>query len=383
MSDIMTCQEKLIQKAENVGYLTFDDIMDMADTFALSVSEVDKLSEGIQLRGIIVYEDTPVSQNNDESIEDYSRVDYDAIFGEIVVLSPELDFIVNLVKILPPPQYGEVQSLAIQAANENAFAQDRLVLIHLRLALKIALSTSKQYKFDLVDAVSAAFIGLMVGTKKFDPNGFSTFQGYASTWIYQSIMRFCTPTWMEYYYPAHYKEKIFSVLDAYEQYYGEIPNDSVRADFLEYAMQQLDMTESQIEEYLAAILGQMYRKIELDRPISTVEEYTSDSSFVDEQSFVDTLRNNILDSEYGEDPFEYACKQDCKEKIHILLNKLTQREQDVLQLRFGIKDGREWTLEEVGTEFGVTRERIRQIESKAIRKLRHPSASKLIKDYYL
>lgn len=381
MSDIMTCQEKLIQKAESVGYLTFDDIMDMADTFSLSVSEVDKLSEGIQLRGIIVYEDTPVSKN-DETIEDYSRVDYDAIFREIVDLAPELEFIVNQVKTLPPPQYGEVQSLSIQAANENEFARERLILIHLRLALKIALSTSKQYKFDLVDAASAAFIGLMVGVEKFDPNGFSTFQGYSSTWIYQSIMRFCTPTWMEYYYPAHYKDRLFSVLDAYEKYYGEIPNDAIHEDFLAYALEQLDMPELQIEECLAAILGQMYRKIELDRPISDAEEYTPDNALVNEYSVVDTLCNNVVDSEYGADPFECACKQDCKERIHILLERLTQREQDVLQLRFGIEDGREWTLEEVGAKFGVTRERIRQIESKAIRKLRHPSVCKLVKDYY-
>ena len=380
MSDIMTCQEKLIQKAEHIGYLTFDDIMNMADTFSLSVSEVDKLSESIQLRGIIVYEDTPVSQVSEEPIEDYSRVDYEAIFTEIVTLSPELEFIVNLVKNLPPPQYGEVQSLTIQAANENAFAQKRLILIHLRLALKIALSTSKQYKFDLVDAVSSAFIGLMVGVTKFDPNGFSTFQGYTSTWIYQTITRFCNPIWMEYYYPSHYKEKLFTVLDAYEQYYGEIPNDSIHDDFLLCASQQLDMTELQIKEYLTAILGQMYNKIPYETLGCDTDELIIDNDYLDEISTVDVLYDN--EAEYGEDPFEYACKQDCKDKIHRLLKSLTQREQDVLQLRFGIMDGREWTLEEIGVEFGVTRERIRQIEIKAIRKLRHPSKAKLIKDFY-
>ena len=268
MSAIMACQEKLINDAKYKGYLTFDDIMNMADTFMLSVSEVDKLSESLHLHGIIVYEEAPASKNVDDSLDDYSRVDYDAIFCEIVTLSPESKFIVDIIKELPPPQYGEVQSLAIQAVNGNVFAQERILLIHLRLALKIALSTSKQYRFDVSDAISAAFMGLIVGARKFDPNGFSTFQGYVSTWIYQSIMRFCVPIWMEYYYPAHYKEKMFSVLDSYEKYYGEIQYEPSHLAFLEFASEKLNMTTEQVNEYLTAIMTQMYKKVELNRVYS-------------------------------------------------------------------------------------------------------------------
>lgn len=382
MSDLMSCQDKLISEAENKGYLTFDDIMDIADTFMLSVSEVDKLSEGIQLRGIIVYEDVPASSCDDDTLEDYSRVDYDAIFKEIITISPELEFIVNLVKELPPPQYGEVQALAVQAINGNEFAQERILLIHLRLSLKIALSTSKQYKFDLADAVSAAFIGLVVGVKKYDPNGFSTFQSYASTWIYQSITRFCTPTWMEYYYPVHYKQKMFSVLDAYEQYYGEIPDDSIHEDFVSYAMEKVDMTKEQVEEYLAAILTQIYRKVELNKELPEVDADAYCETETHYVTLYNILDNAVADIDYGLDPFEYACKSDLIDCVHKLLTKLSQREQDVLQLRFGMRDGHEWTLEEVGVEFGVTRERIRQIEAKALRKLRHVSNAKHLKDFY-
>lgn len=120
MSELLTCQEKLIKEAERKGYLTFDDIMDMADTYNLSVSEVDKLSEYIQMRGIIVYEDAPETKAFEETLEDYSRVDYDAIFNEIITSSPDLEKIVNEVKKLPPPQYGEVQTLSMQAANQNS-----------------------------------------------------------------------------------------------------------------------------------------------------------------------------------------------------------------------------------------------------------------------
>ena len=166
----------MIKEAERKGYLTFDDIMDMADTYNLSVSEVDKLSEYIQMRGIIVYEDAPETKAFEETLEDYSRVDYDAIFNEIITSSPDLEKIVNEVKKLPPPQYGEVQTLSMQAANQNSYARERLVTIHLRLALKIALSTAKQYKYDFSDAVSAAFTGLLIAVDLIDPIGVSKFQ---------------------------------------------------------------------------------------------------------------------------------------------------------------------------------------------------------------
>ena len=135
MSKVVDCQKQLIAKSVEKGFLTFDDIMDLSDTYSLSVSEVDQLSEALEIRGIIIYETAPSGKDTD-CFEDYSRIDYDAIFSEIISLSPELEYIVDLIRKLPPPQYGEISTLTAQVAAGNTFARERLILIHLRVALK-------------------------------------------------------------------------------------------------------------------------------------------------------------------------------------------------------------------------------------------------------
>lgn len=173
------CLNLLLSTADRKGYLTFDNIMDAADTFNLSLAEVDRANESIHLRGIIVYEEEP-SEQTEEELEDYSRVDYELIFKEIIYISQELDYIVKLVKDIPPPQYKEISLLVSQNANGNEYARERLVLLHMRVVLKIALSMSKQYDLDIAEAISSGFTGLIVAVDKYDPNGFSAFQSYAS-----------------------------------------------------------------------------------------------------------------------------------------------------------------------------------------------------------
>lgn len=153
-----------------------------------TVSEVDQLSEALEIRGIIIYETAPSGKDTD-LFEDYSRVDYDAIFDEIISLSPELEYIVEIIRQLPPPQYGEISTLTAQVAAGNTFARERLILIHLRVAIRIALSMAKSHQYDIADAVSAGFVGLIIAVDRFDPDGFSAFQSYASLWIQQNINR--------------------------------------------------------------------------------------------------------------------------------------------------------------------------------------------------
>ena len=198
MSKVADCQKLLIAESEKKGFLTFDDIMDMSDAYSLSVSEVDQLSEALEIRGIIIYETAPIGKDVDH-FEDYSRIDYEAIFEEIISLSPDLEYVVELIRKLPPPQYGEITALTMQTTAGNAYARERLILIHLRVALKIALSMAKSHQYDIIDAVSAGFVGLVIAVDRFDPDGFSAFQSYASLWIQQNINRECNPIWMEYY----------------------------------------------------------------------------------------------------------------------------------------------------------------------------------------
>ena len=151
MSKVVDCQKQLIAKSEEKGFLTFDDIMDLSDTYSLSVSEVDQLSEALEIRGIIIYETAPSGKDTD-LFEDYSRIDYDAIFDEIISLSPELEYVVEIIRQLPPPQYGEISTLTAQVAAGNTFARERLILIHLRVAIRIALSMAKSHQYDIADA---------------------------------------------------------------------------------------------------------------------------------------------------------------------------------------------------------------------------------------
>ena len=256
MSKVADCQKLLIAESEKKGFLTFDDIMDMSDAYSLSVSEVDQLSEALEIRGIIIYETAPIGKDVDH-FEDYSRIDYEAIFEEIISLSPDLEYVVELIRKLPPPQYGEITALTMQTAAGNAYARERLILIHLRVALKIALSMAKSHQYDIIDAVSAGFVGLVIAVDRFDPDGFSAFQSYASLWIQQNINRECNPIWMEYYFPAHYKEKM---LPAYERYLNHWCGDCVPGSLCETLVSEiadeLDVPFSQAGEYLTMAIKQ-------------------------------------------------------------------------------------------------------------------------------
>ena len=356
MSKVADCQKLLIAESEKKGFLTFDDIMDISDTYSLSVSEVDQLSEALEIRGIIIYETAP-SGNNADHFEDYSRIDYEAIFEEIVALSPELEYIVELIRKLPPPQYGEISALTVQTAAGNTYARERLILIHLRVVLKIALSMAKTHQYNIDDTVSAGFVGLIIAVDRFDPDGFSAFQSYASLWIQQNINRECNPIWMEYYFPAHYKEKM---LPAYERYLNHWCVDCLPGSLCETLVSEiaddLDISFSQATEYLIAAINQAENHLQL-------------SDFLEESDFgaLPWPRELVQSDDFL---LEKVAASMTRDALLNVFNSLTPREADIIRLRNGFDGGQPLTLEDVGVMYGVTRERIRQIEAKAFRKIR-------------
>lgn len=365
MSKVSECQQLLFDEAAKKGFLTFDDIMDMSDTYSLSVSEVDQLSEALQLRGIIIYETAPLEKDIDR-FEDYSRIDYDAVYKEVVSLSDELKYIVELIKKLPPPQYGEISALTAQITEGNVYARERLILIHLRVVLKIALSMAKTHQYNIVDAVSAGFIGLIIAVDRFDPDGFSAFQSYASLWIQQNINRECNPVWIEYYFPAHYKEKM---IPAYERYLSHscenCGTNRICDRLITEIAEEMDITAAQAEEYLSAAIQQAEKHIYL-------AEGNGEGIPEVPEELLQT--DDIL--------FERVAASMARIALSDALDSLKPKEADVLRLRTGFDSGRPLTLEEIGEIHGVTRERIRQIEAKALRKLGHPSRSKKLKDFW-
>lgn len=369
MSKVADCQKQLIVKSEVKGFLTFDDIMDMSDAYSLSVSEVDQLSEALEIRGILIYETEP-SEKDSDRFEDYSRIDYDAIFNEIVSLSPELEYVVDLIRKLPPPQHGEISTLTTQVAAGNTFAKERLILIHLRVALKIALSMAKLHQYDIANAVSAGFVGLIIAVDRFDPDGFSAFQSYASLWIQQNINRECNPIWMEYYFPAYYKEKM---LAAYERYLNHWCGNCVPGSICETLVSEiadsLNISSSDANEYLTAAINQVENHLYLseyfeqsgcEEALPWSQELIWTDDLLLDKIAASMVRNDLLNA----------------------LDLLTPREADVIRLRIGFDNNRPLTLEDVGAIYGVTRERIRQIEAKALRKLRCSSKVKKLKDFW-
>lgn len=368
MSNISECQEALFYLAETQGYLTFDDIMDATDASSLSVAEVDRVSEIIQLRGIIVYETAPQSKANDDELEDYSRSDYESVYAEIINLSENLKTLVEEIRMLPPPQYGELSTLTAQVANGNDFARGRLISLYMRNALKIALSMTKQYELDIEDAVSAGLIGLINAVDQYDPNGFSVFPSYASMWIQQNIQRNCNPIWMDFYFPAHFQANLLRVYQTYMEFTGENTIfENVCDEILEKIASETNIDVIQVKKYIETVRSQQGH-LSLDSLIEKCENGDIKYPLV-----------LICDADHILDEASMSLRN---EVIASALSTLTERERQVLYLRYGFIDGKPKTLEDVGTKFNVTRERIRQIESRAIKKLQQPSRSKRLKEFY-
>lgn len=373
MADIAKCQKLLFELAEKQGYLTFDDILNLSNDFSLSVAEVDSLSEAIHLRGIIVYESAPtIGQQEllEEDVFDYSRTDYEAVFLEILELVPQLGTLIAKIKEYPPPQHGEISHLTMQAAEGNTFARERLIMLYMRTVLKIALSTTKQYELDLEDAISSGFIGLMNAVDKYDPMGFSAFHSYASRWILQGIHRDCNPLWMEYYFPAHYQEKIFRALQKYDRYAeGEEIGSIKYYEMIAQISYDLGLSEEDVDKTLRTALAQKKGKLNIEDFVAL--EYACTDTLPEEMAIDEEL------------VFKSVFQKDLRNTIEEVVGCLTEKEKMVVQLRNGIGCTNPMTLEWIGSRMNVTRERVRQIEVKSMRKLRKSSRKKSLDDYLL
>ena len=371
MADISKCQEKLLALAEQQGYLTYDNIIEAADSFSLSVSDVDLLSEAIQLRNIIVYETAPVQNttgDSDEELLDYSRTDYDAIFSEIIKLAPQLQSFVEEVKGCPIPQYGETRQLILQSTAGNQYARERLISIYLRNALKLALSMTKQYDFDLEEAVSASVMGLVTAVDRFDPAGFSGFSSYASLWMQQNIQRNCKPIWMDYYFPVHSKDKMIHVMQKYRECTrGEEPGTAEYDVLMKKIAFATDLEVETVEKCIMYSLSQQHGKLSIDNWDKWNDDEKNDFENV-VKSNEDLVVQDVVDNAL-------------KKEISLQLDTLDEREKTILKMRMGIDCDHAMTLEEIGNIINLSRERVRQIEAKALRKMRNPSRSKRLRGY--
>lgn len=370
----------LLNKAEKQGYVTFDDIMDCADEKSLPIQDFDWLSSAITTRGIIIYDEAPTSHISvnyeDDEYDDYAQSDYEAVYNRIIELDDSLEPFITEIRNIMPPQWREFTQLKYQAFEGNQHARERMIGMHLRIAVKIALQRAENYDMDIQDAIGEACIGLVIAVDKYNPDMNGPFGSYASMWILQNLTRHQPTKRPLMYYPVHKKEPYFSAYPILKKYgyIGEtnlFTDESVR----ELLQEKLSLTNEQTEDVLNAAT-----------PFVSFEEWYSmffeNNDVFGKHTFKrddELLIPGELIVEGNLD--EEITKTLLKEQLAEVLKTLTEREQEVLALRYGLFDGKEKTLEEVGILFNVTRERIRQIEAKALRKLRHPSRSRKLKDY--
>lgn len=375
----------LLNLAAQQGYITFDSIIDAADRWQLHINDVDWLSNSISTRGILVYDVAPEKINrvkNEDEYEDYAQSDYEAVFNKVVELDPSLGAFIEEIRRIKPPQYKELSGIVYQAKEGNEYARNRIVEMHLRMAVRIGLQRAEQYEADLVDCIGDACIGLITAVDRYDPDTSGPFSSYASLWILQNVSREQKTKRPDVYYPVHKKEQFFMMYPIVKER-GCTACEKVWTcgKVRDMIQNRLNCSNEQTEDVI--LQSMPFESLEMTyvgsfEPESDVFDFETDVFEKHSNAFNRLLAEKLAVPSNLTDEIE---KEDMKNKVNAVLITLTDREQKVIRDRFGFDNGREKTLEEVGMDFGVTRERIRQIESKVMKKLSHSFRLKRLQEY--
>ena len=342
----------LIENGKANGKLTTSEINDALEQLDFDVEKVDKLYDTLESLNIDIVDDIDLSDlegkdfdsEHDEDDESLLSVDGINIDDPVKVYLKEI----GRVPLLTPEEEVE---LAERMAKGDPAARKRLSEANLRLVVSIA----KRYVgrgMQFLDLIQEGNLGLIKAVEKFDHTKGFKFSTYATWWIRQAITRAIADQARTIRIPVHKVKKVSSQLLHKN---GHDPS-------AEEIAEELDMPIDKVRE----IMRVAQEPVSLETPIGEEE---------------DSHLGDFIEDSDAPAPADAASHTLLKEQLEDVLSTLTPREKKVLELRFGLEDGRNRTLEEVGKEFNVTRERIRQIEAKALRKLRHPSRSKRLKDF--
>ena len=358
----------LIEKGKKAGKLTLKEIADVIDGLNLSQEQMDRFYDTLEELNIeTVGEDLPPIDDDEllpalDELEEIDEVteeeiaEADSMADSYSTDDPVRMYLKEIGKVNLLTQEEEIE-LAARMSQGDEEAKRRMAEANLRLVVSIA----KRYVgrgMLFLDLIQEGNLGLIKAVEKFDYTKGYKFSTYATWWIRQAITRAIADQARTIRIPVHMVETINKVIRVSRQLLQELGHDPSAEEIAA----EMNIPVEKVRD----ILKIAQEPVSLETPIGEEE---------------DSHLGDFIPDEDASEPSEAASFSLLKEQLMSVLATLTPREEKVLRLRFGIEDGRTRTLEEVGKEFNVTRERIRQIEAKALRKLRHPSRSKKLRDF--
>jgi RNA polymerase primary sigma factor len=354
--------KEIVDKAKAKGSISNAEIMEELEDVDYDLEQIEKLYEALESAGVEVtgYLDNPEFDDEIQTeVEQYeSAEDMEKMLSQegLAIDDPVRMYLKEIGKV-PLLDAGRELELAELMANGNTEAKKELVESNLRLVVSIAKRYVGKGMFFL-DLIQEGNLGLMKAVEKFDYRKGYKFSTYATWWIRQAITRAIADQARTIRIPVHMVETIHKVSRISRQLLQENGHEAT-------------------PDEIAAVMGMSAEKVREIMKIA--QDPVSLETPIGEEE--DSHLGDFIPDDASPAPADAASYTLLREQLNEVLKTLTPREESVLKLRFGLDDGRTRTLEEVGKEFNITRERIRQIEAKALRKLRHPSRSKRLRDY--
>ena len=361
VGEIKTLEERkanLIKVGKNNGYITYEELAEELKGLEVDADSLDDLYNALVENGIEIVSETVDNSEDPEEDPNELVVEDLTLSKDIKINDPVRMYLkeIGRINLLTTDEEFEYARLAEQG---DEYAKKMLAESNLRLVVSIA----KRYVgrgMLFLDLIQEGNIGLMKAVDKFDPTKGYKFSTYATWWIRQAITRAIADQARTIRVPVHMVETINKLSRVQRQLTQELNREPT----VEEIAKKLNITVEKVRE----VYKISQDPVSLETPIGEED---------------DSHLGDFLADERTMSPEEYATVEMLKEELASVLLTLTDREEKVLRLRFGLDDGQCRTLEEVGQIFGVTRERIRQIEAKALRKLRHPSRSRKLKDFLI
>lgn len=335
------------------GYIHEEEALNLISNYDVSLKDTEHLI-GILLKLGVIFS-TNIKQN-DNDYSDFGFIDYEAIFNEIIKIDRKLKNIISYIKKIKPPQRNEFGNLYIQSKSGNTFARNRIIEMNMRQAVRHALYFSKKYSYPLEECIQDAFNGLVLGLEKFDINKSLNFPIHITWSIRQVLYREVLIGNYLIRSPIHLKEKLFKVFRLFKDKSEKYKTEN-KIKILKKIRRILTCSEKE------AIVIFNYFKTNINIDYLIKAHYSDNCEY-----------ENLI--------MEKSTNSQLNIRLKSILSTIPSREKIVIFNRFGIDIPKPLTLDEIGEMLGVSRERIRQIEKKALRRLRHPKRQKHLINFF-